>query len=693
MSKRVEIPKDPLLASKRGSYASYWRLLSFVKPYKRKLFTGLLAGFLASGSLFGSLMILPQMVGSIEVPDSQEENRALQATRIVETLRKEPSAAQEKQILLVQKTLSGAERNQGMLQKKVESANRKMAKIFPESWKIHASCNGGTIVLSAFGREFFSLPAEQQNGKMTWQFFALFAICFILLWILRNFFIYISHYYMRWVGTKVITDLRILSFRKLIHQSYGFFGKLDMGEMISRTASDTATMEAAVSNSIADATRCPLELIACIAAIIMATLKFQNWMLLLVLFIGIPFMLLPMIMISQKIRRIFRNSFLLIAMVIQRMHEVLSGILAVKAYHTEERESNRFKETNETYFKTVIHAVRNQLMMQPMMEVVCVSSTLLFLIFSYSQGVTLSELIQLLAPCFLAYTPIKSLSKVITNVQRSMAAADRYFQLLDTDTSLKEIENPVPFTRFNNEIRFEKVKFAYDEHKILDGIDLTIPKGNMVAVVGSTGSGKTTIANLIARLYDVTEGRILIDGVDIRNFQISSLRSQIGMVTQEAILFNETIADNIAYGKPDATREEIIQAAKMANAHSFITDGRHKEGYDTVVGEKGFLLSGGEKQRISIARAILRNPPILILDEATSALDTVTEKLVQDALNHVMENRTVFAIAHRLSTIKNADRIIVLDRGSIIESGTHEELLARGGKYKELYDTQFDKNN
>ena len=242
---------------------------------------------------------------------------------------------------------------------------------------------------------------------------------------------------------------------------------------------------------------------------------------------------------------------------------------------------------------------------------------------------------------------------------------------------------------FRGSIRFENVDFNYGERNILSGLSLEIPRGSMVAVVGETGSGKSTIANLIGRFYDVTGGRVTIDGVDVRDYSIASLRRQIGVVTQEALLFNDTIANNIAYGCPEATREDVIRAAQQANAHEFIVDGRHAEGYDTNVGEKGFRLSGGEKQRISIARAILRNPPILILDEATSALDTVTEKLVQDALTQIMENRTVFAIAHRLSTIRHADRIVVLNQGRIVEQGTHDELMALNGTYRKLYDTQF----
>jgi subfamily B ATP-binding cassette protein MsbA len=271
-----------------------------------------------------------------------------------------------------------------------------------------------------------------------------------------------------------------------------------------------------------------------------------------------------------------------------------------------------------------------------------------------------------------------------------MAAADRYFNLIDMDTSLPEKENPIRPKTFESEIQFNNVSFSYEDKNIINGLDLTIRKGEVVAVVGETGSGKTTIANLLARFYDVDSGSVTIDGVDLRDLEIASLRKLIGIVTQDAILFNTTIAKNIAYGtEPPLDMDNIIKAAQQANAHDFIVDGRHPDGYESMAGEKGNNFSGGEKQRISIARAMMKNPPIMILDEATSALDTVTERLVQDALNHLMENRTVFAIAHRLSTIQHADKIIVLEHGQIIEHGTHQELLKANGKYKRLYEMQF----
>ena len=686
MSRKKEKYTKPLPIS------IYWRLLKYVKPYKWRLTIGILAGLVASGSMFGGIMVLPQLVKGVNVvsPETMEQNRrtAVKIIRKLDEVPKQNYEARENAVEAVLNEPSG----RGVLEHNIDKTEKKLQKFLPASWNIHVVYDQGTVLLQMFGKNVIGIPAETRTGKMTWQFFALFAFFFVVLWAIRNLFIFINHYYMRWVGIRVVTDLRLAAFRTLMDQSLSFFGRIDIGQMISRTTNDTTVMETAVANSIADATRCPMEIATCVIAICIASSRFNNWMLPLILMLGLPLCLVPLVLISRRIRNIFRRAFEQIAVVVQRMHEVLSGIVVVKAYHAEEREIANFGQVNRKYFKTLVKALKSQLFMQPLMETVAVTATLVFLVYSYSQEVTLGDLVQLLAPIFLAYQPIKQLAKVFSNVQRSMAAADRYFELLDMHTALVEKPDAFELASFNDRIQLENVTFAYGDRTILDGISLTIPKGHMVAVVGSTGSGKTTIANLIARFYDVNSGRVLIDGHDVRDISIDSLRRQIGIVSQTPILFNDTIASNIAYGVPDAPREAIIEAAKLVNAHEFITDGRHPEGYDTVVGEKGFKLSGGEQQRVTIARAVLRNPSILILDEATSALDTATERQVQEALSRAMKNRTVFAIAHRLSTIKNANLIIVLDHGHIIESGTHEELLAKGGKYRELYDTQFSKD-
>jgi subfamily B ATP-binding cassette protein MsbA len=343
---------------------------------------------------------------------------------------------------------------------------------------------------------------------------------------------------------------------------------------------------------------------------------------------------------------------------------------------------------NGSYFRSLIRALRAELMMTPLMEGVALLLAMAFFVVCYARGVQLSQIVPIGLAAVVAYRPVKQLAQINANLQRGAAALERVFHLLDSDTSLREAPRPVRLTGFTDRIVFDRVSFCYEpDVPVIAEVSIEIPRGTVVALVGETGSGKTTLANLLARFYDPTAGRVLIDGVDLREVEVASLRRLIGIVTQETILFNETVAHNIAYGTPEATPERIREAARMANAHEFIT--ADPAGYERVVGEKGFVLSGGERQRVALARAILKNPPILILDEATSALDTVTERLVQEAIARVMENRTVFAIAHRLSTVRHADQILVVERGRVTERGTHAALFSAGGRYRALCEMQF----
>ncbi len=639
--------------------SQYLRLLRYARPYWFRLTVGIVSGMLVGGSLFFSLMMIPQMVGII---DPQRETQAVA----------EPGSQQS-----TISTTGDAKLDQMLRQ----------ASGYAQRYRLPLEVQGREITVTWPKR--FSFEVVDARGTLAWQLLALYATGFVLFWLIKNLADYINKYCMRWVGNKVVADMRNEIFTRLMGQSLRFYSGNDVGELISRSTNDTSVIEHSVSETISDLTSCPLQVVACLAAVYVACRDAQNYALVIILVCGMPLLLIPILVLSRRIRRIYRRSYARIADVTTRMHEVFTGIRVVKAYHTEEMETIRFKGVNRKYFRDVITAIKLQLLLSPLMEVVAVAATLVFLVYAYSRGVALSQLAALLSPALMAYRPLKDLSKVVSYIQRSMAGADRFFEIIDTHTELPEKPDAREMRDFHEGIELDQVCFSYGDRRIIDSLSFTIPRGSMVAVVGETGSGKSTIANLIARFYDVDSGAVRIDGVDVRDYTIASLRKHIGMVTQDAILFNDTIANNISYGCPEATREQIVEAAKQANAHDFIVDGRHAQGYDTHVGEKGFRLSGGEKQRISIARAILRNPPILILDEATSALDTVTEKLVQEALTRVMANRTVFAIAHRLSTIRHADRIIVLRQGRIVESGTHEQLLQLNGIYRKLYDTQF----
>jgi subfamily B ATP-binding cassette protein MsbA len=457
--------------------------------------------------------------------------------------------------------------------------------------------------------------------------------------------------------------------------------------LISRNTNDTAAVERAVSSSIADLTRAPAELFALAAFVLMYSVNHDIIELTISLFVVIPLCVVPILVLGRQIKKYSHYYLSRISDLVSRMHETFTGIRVIKAFHTEEQEAARFYQQNRDYFRNVLKAMRAELLMTPLMEFVGVICVCLFMVLCYAKGIRLSEIIPMGAAALMAYQPMKRIAKINNELQRSSAAGERIFEMLGLDDILPEAASPVAITRFENRIVFDHVAFSYepDDDPLISDIYLEIPKGEVVAFVGSTGSGKTTLANLLARFYDPTGGKITIDGVDLRDIEIASLRKLIGVVGQDAILFNDTIANNIAYGSSDATREQIEDAARQANVHDFII--AEPDGYDTVVGDKGSRLSGGQCQRVAIARAILRNPQILILDEAMSALDTVTEQLVQEQLFKLMENRTVFAIAHRLSTVRDANCIFVIDDGAIVEQGTHDELMAQNGHYRKLADS------
>jgi len=623
-----------------STFATFKRLLTtFAAPYWKRMTVGVVAGLLVGGSLFGLLKVAADV---LDVVDSSSRQANMVAAQ--------PGSGDR---------LDPYER------------------------------------LGPLGRlaRAYDLPLTRDDGAVTWQFTLVASFGILVLALIRGAGLFLNHYHLRWVGCRVVMDLRNALFSTLQRQSLKFYGQSDVGELISRCTYDTSLIEAAIAGTVADICRAPVEIFAVACFIALMALEHRLAGLTAVLFLVFPLCICPIVVLGRYVKRHARRALDRISHLVSRMQENFTGIRVVKAYNMEAAESARFGELNDSYFESLIKALRAEIMMTPLMEFVAVVCACLLLVMCHAKGVTLAQILPMGVAAMVAYRPLKQLAKINVGIQRSVAAAERLFAILDTDTSLPEAPNPVRVSEFTDRIAFEHVDFAYGEGspQILTDIAFEIPKGSVVAFVGETGSGKTTVANLLARFYDPSAGRVLLDGHDLRDLDVASLRRLIGIVTQETILFNDTIANNIRYGTPDAPEEAIEEAARKANAHEFIM--AEPQGYERVVGEKGFVLSGGQRQRVAIARAILKNPPILILDEATSALDTATEQLVQEAINRVMHDRTVFAIAHRLSTIKHANQILVLDKGRAVERGTHAQLYEAGGTYRGLCDMQFSLGN
>lgn len=619
-----------------STWSLYRRLAGFMAPYKVRLTVAILAGLLGASSIVGMLAYSRKILSPFEAKPAPEENLSVS----------------------------------------VESSSESVPAMDPDAQEI-------IDFLKKWG-----VDAVDSEGRATWQFVVLGLIGFPLLLLFRALGIYLNRYLMKWISGRVTRDIRDKVFQNLQEQSLSFYGKCDVGRLMSRCTNDMTIVENTMSSTVGDLSRAPLEILAAAIFIISFAIKEDMVSIVSVMFLVFPLCLLPIIVLGRKVKRHTQKALAKVADLVSRMHENFTGIRIVKAFHTERRELARFSDMNVGYFNSVIRALRAELAMTPIMEATGAMAFCCFLVYCYARGIVLSQIIPFGLAAVFAYKPIKNLAQVSANLQRGAAALEGVYGLLDADDHLPVPANGKVLTTFEDSIKFENVSFRYDSdgNDIIRKTSLNFPKGSVIAVVGETGSGKSTLANLLARFYDPTEGSITIDGTDLREVDLASLRKLIGIVTQETILFNDTVANNIAYGCDQVVMADVEKAAKEANAHEFIV--KDPDGYDRVVGEKGFVLSGGEKQRVSIARAILRNPPILILDEATSALDTVTERLVQEAIAHVMKDRTVFAIAHRLSTIRHADQILLLDKGVIAEHGTHEELYAAGGKYRELCDMQ-----
>ena len=526
---------------------------------------------------------------------------------------------------------------------------------------------------------------NQNNTSSTLEFSQLIKSLLILpaFALIQGIVFFISKYMTEWVGSKIVTDLRASLFNHIHSLPLQFFTHNKVGQLISRISNDTTALNQIATNVLADAVRAPFTLIGSIAV-----LMWIDWKLSLISLLIFPICIFPIIVISRKIRKAAKINQESIGDLLSISQESITGALVVKAFQTEKDEINQFKIYNQSIFRMTMKQVRGMSLSEPLMTFVSSLGITAVILYMYTAQLPISLLAAFTVALANMYKPIKKLSLLHMKINKSLPSISRIFEVLDEKNTILDTPNSIQLSSDINSIQFINTCFSYNNEKtVLNNISFTAKKGESIALVGSSGSGKTTLVNLIPRLYDYSSGEILINNKNLKNYNISSLRKQIGIVTQKTILFNKSINDNIKYGSFNASDEEVQNASIKANAHNFIKE--LENGYKTIIGEQGSTLSGGMAQRIAIARALLRNPPILILDEATSALDNESEKLVQDALNTLMFNRTVFIIAHRLSTIKNADKILVLDKGIIIESGKHDDLLASSNHYKYLYDLQF----
>ncbi len=549
----------------------------------------------------------------------------------------------------------------------------------------------------------FSLATSGISGAMAWyikpvidginlnkdiHIIKTFPLLYIGFFTLKGLFSFAHSFLMRAVGSKVVRDVREQLFKKLIGLPMNFYVNRPSGELISRVINDSNVLQGLLGYSVKDII---VEGTSFLVLLIIAFIR--RWDLALIAITVLPFSFFVINKFGKKMKKISQQTQEQISGLIIRLTESISGIKMIKGFRREKLHEDKFNEENKKNYRVALKGARTIEYSSLIHEIITGigSTSILFYGFYlvFHNKMTMGDLLSFFAAIGMMYTPIRRLGNANNNLQQARAASERIFYLLDQQP---EVDGTKNLTEIKNEIVFDNVRFIYPgtRKKVLDDINFRVKKGELVAIVGKSGAGKTTMVDMLPRFYKPVSGSIFIDGIDVNDVTLESLRKNIGIVSQDIILFNETVMDNIALGKSDATEEEIKEAAKAAYAHDFIKEMLH--GYDTIIGERGIRLSGGQKQRISIARALLKNPPILILDEATSSLDTASEIIVQKALDNLMTNRTTFVIAHRLSTVRKADKILVLDKGKIIETGTHEELLSKEGMYKFLYKSQFGKD-
>jgi subfamily B ATP-binding cassette protein MsbA len=637
---------------------AYSRLWGYTRKYRFRIVLGVLCGLLTAGTLLPFFQVVQpalDKVGEHDLVVRMEQIEKLEAKSNVTEASKERVKFPKNEF-----------------GKKLSKASR-LPSWFYEVEALAKKCG---------------INLQTEDGAMDGALILMVLVVVPLVALMRMGLMFLNHYCLTWTGSHVVADLRCDILRHVNKQSMQFFGRIDVGQLMSRCATDPHQVQIIIQHILSELALAPFEIIIAVGYILWFAITNEMLPTLFMIVIGFPMFIVPVVTISRRVRKWSKRSLENTSVITSKIHEILTCIKVVKAYNTEEYELDKYKNVNKSLLKTTLRAVRLALLVGPAVETVGIILICAFVVWCFIANVTLSNVVPMLAPLLLIYKPLKQLAKLQSQVEQGRAALGRIFSILDVAMDLPEKKNPVEKKSFDTSIKFENVSFRYDtaQRDAVKNATFEIPRSSFVAVVGATGSGKSTLSGLLSRFYDPRDGRVLMDGVDLRDISNFNLRDLIGSVMQETLLFNDTIEENIKYGSPNATHEEVEKAAKLANAHEFIMS--QPEGYSRVVGEKGFALSGGERQRIAIARALLKNPPILILDEATSALDTVTERLVQDAIDHLMENRTTFAIAHRLSTVRAADLILVMHEGEIVERGTHQELYDKGGLYRTLCNMQ-----
>lgn len=641
---------------------AYGRVWKYARKYRFRIVVGIVCGMLTAGTLLPLFQVIQPTLEKV----SANEQAAVQTS--------EPEVGIIAQPEAVTPVQAPAPKKHGLAKKMDEAA--KLPSWYPKAEKIARK---------------LGIELQDESGAMGGALVLMAIVIIPFVAFVRLGLIFLNQYCLTWSASKVVADLRVDILRHIQRQSVQFHGRIDVGQLMSRATGDPQIVQSIIQTMLSELARAPFEIAVSVGFIIWFAIANHQLPTLAVIFIGMPAFMLPVVSLGKMIRKWSRRTLERSSVVGSRIHEILTCVRVVKAYDTEDFENEKYETVNRTLFKTTMRAVRWGLLVGPTVETIGIVLICAFLVYCFAAHVTLANVIPMIAPLLLIYKPLKQMANLQVQIETAQASLQRIWSILDVNMELPEKPDAKEKASFDGKIIFDDVCFRYDtaDHDAVSHASFEIGRGKMVAVVGGTGSGKTTMSGLLARFFDPSSGRVTMDGTDLRDLRIADLRRLVGSVQQETILFNDTIEENIRYGTPNATHEQVVAAAKLANAHEFIM--AQPEGYSRLAGEKGFALSGGERQRIAIARAILRNPPILILDEATSALDTVTEKLVQDALTNLMQNRTVFAIAHRLSTIRDADLILVMEHGEIVERGTHDELYAANGVYRRLCDMQHQK--